>query len=152
MPAVPLTRSSASQRDLDKLGENHFVLQVPAVTIGAFSECTGLTFEREVLEYQEGGLNGFVHKLPGRTKYTNLVLKRGITDQDALQRWFWECQTKARLSEISVQLVDATGAPRRTWAFAGAFPVKWTGPKLSAGSDSPATEELEIAHQGLVRL
>src|SRR4051812_21516609 len=145
MSATPYTA-----RDIEKLGENHFVLEGLGLPIGASAECTGLAFEREILEYQEGGLNGFTHKLPGRTKYPNLVLKRGVTDQDALQRWFWDSQEHALERTITVKLVDTRGTVARTWAFANAFPVKWTGPKLVAGSDSPATEELEIAHQGLV--
>ena len=141
-----------SSRDLDKLGENHFILEIPGLAIGAFSELGGLSVERDVFEYTEGGLNDFVHKLPGRLKYPNLTFKRGITDQDALQRWFWESQTTAQLRDVTIKLVDPSGRVRRTWAFAQAFPVKWTGPKLAAGSDSAATEELEVAHQGMVRI
>ena len=139
-----------STRDLAKLGENHFVLEVPGLDIGAFGECTGLVVERDIFEYTEGGLNGFVHKLPGRLKYPNLVLKRGVTDQDALLKWFWDSQEAAQLKNVTVKLVDPAGAVRRTWAFAEAYPVKWTGPNLNAGSDNAATEQLEIAHQGLV--
>lgn len=142
----------ASVRDLDKLGENHFILEVPGLTIGAFSELSGLTVERDILEYTEGGLNDFVHKLPGRLKYPNLVLKRGITDQEALQQWFFDSQAKAQVKDVTIKLVDTTGEPKRVWAFSQAFPVKWTGPKLSAGSDSAATEELELAHQGITRI
>ena len=36
----------------------------------------------------------------------------------------------------------------RSWAFTDAFPVKWTGPALNAGSNDVATETLEIAHHG----
>lgn len=147
-----LNPGGADQRDLDKLGENHFVLEIPGLAIGAFSELSGLTVERDVLDYPEGGVNDFVHRLPGRLKYPNLVLKRGVTDQDALQSWFFDSQAKAQLRNITIKLVDPTGKPKRTWAFAQAFPVKWTGPKLNAGSDSPATEELEVAHQGMVRV
>lgn len=143
---------TSANRDLAKLGENHFILEVPGLAIGAFAEISGLTAERDVLEYQEGGINDFVHKLPGRLKYPNLVLKRGITDQDALQKWFFDSQAAAQLKTITVKLVHPPTTVARTWAFAHAFPVKWTGPKLSAGSDSAATEELEITHHGLVRI
>lgn len=142
----------SASRDLDKLGENHFILEIPGLAIGAFSELGGLTVERDILEYTEGGLNDFVHKLPGRLKYPNLTFKRGITDQDALQQWFWDSQTKAQLRDVTIKLVDPSGEVARTWAFAQAFPIKWVGPKLSAGSDSAATEELEVAHQGMVRI
>jgi phage tail-like protein len=144
--------TGTAHRDLNKLGENHFILEIPGLAIGAFSELGGLSVERELFEYAEGGVNAFVHKLPGRLKYPNLTFKRGITDQDALQRWFWESQTTAQLREVTIKLVDPTGALQRMWTFTGAFPVKWTGPKLAAGSDSAATEELEVAHQGLLRI
>ncbi len=137
--------------DLDKLGENHFILQVPGLAIGAFAELSGLTVERDVLEYAEGGVNDYVHRLPGRLKYPTLVLKRGITNQDALQRWFFDSQAAAQLRDITITLVDASGEGKRTWVFENAFPVKWVGPKLSAGSDAAATEELHVAHQGMQR-
>ena len=38
--------------------------------------------------------------------------------------------------------------PVRASAFAGAFPVKWQGPTMNAGSSNIATETLEIVHQG----
>lgn len=136
-------------RDLDKLGENHFILEIAGLAIGAFSEISGLSVERDVFEYTEGGLNDFVHKLPGRLKYPNLTLKRGITDQNALQQWFWQSQHEAQLRNVTVLLVTPSGGLARKWVFEDAFPVKWTGPKLAAGSDSAATEELEVAHRGL---
>ena len=43
-----------------------------------FQEVSGLSFEVETEELKEGGENRFVYKLPKRTKYPNLVLKRGL--------------------------------------------------------------------------
>ena len=142
--------STNSQRDMDKLGENHFILEITGLAIGAFREITGLQMEREILEYAEGGNNDVVHKLPGRVKYPNLVLKRGITDQDELMRWFWQAQTAPELKDVTVKLVDHATAVMRTWAFRQAYPIKWVGPNLNAGSDSAATEQLELVHGGMV--
>ncbi len=144
-----MATSASSRRDLDKLGENHFVLEISGLAIGAFREISGLQMEREILEYPEGGRNDVVHKLPGRVKYPNLVLKRGVTDQDELVRWFWNAQTGLDLKDVIVKLVDPSTAIMRTWAFRQAYPVKWIGPTLNAGSDSAATEQLELAHGGL---
>ena len=141
--------STNSQRDMDKLGENHFVLEITGLAIGAFREVTGLQMEREILEYPEGGNNDYVHKLPGRVKYPNLVLKRGITDQDELMRWFWQTQATPERKSVTVKLVDSTSKTMRAWAFDAAYPVKWVGPNLNAGSDSPATEQLELVHAGM---
>lgn len=142
--------TTAGERDLDKLGENHFVLKItPDVPIGAFREITGLQMEREVLEYPEGGNNDFVHKLLGRVKWPNLVLKRGVTNQDELMKWFWDTRDTPQPRLITVQLVDTAFTVMRTWAFKDAYPVKWIGPNLNAGSDSAATEQLEVVHAGL---
>ena len=141
-------------RDYEKLGENRFKIVVePKLEIGEFRECTGLSLEREILEYAEGGNNDFVHKLPGRLKFPNLVLKRGTTDQGQLLRWFWDTRSNPELRTVTVTLVDASGAEdARIWAFSGAYPIKWAGPNLNAGSDAAATETLEIAHGGLVHI
>jgi phage tail-like protein len=136
------------ERDFEKLGENHFVLKIKGIEIGAFREITGLQVEREILEYAEGGRNDFVYKLPGRLKHPNLVLKRGVTDQGELMEWFQKSQTTPVLHDVTVTLVDPALKPTRGWAFKQAYPVKWIGPNLNAGSDSPATEQLELAHFG----
>lgn len=141
--------STNSQRDIEKLGENHFILEITGLAIGAFREISGLQMEREILEYSEGGHNDFVHKLPGRVKYPNLVLKRGVTDQDELMKWFWQTQSTPERKDVTVKLVDPASNVMRTWAFKQAYPVKWVGPTLNAGSDSAATEQLELVHGGL---
>ena len=66
----------------------------PGLTIGEFRECTGLSVEREILEYAEAGNNDFVYKLPGRLKFPNLVLKRGITNQADLLKWFMDTRAE----------------------------------------------------------
>jgi phage tail-like protein len=141
-----------SGRDFEKLGENRFKVEIePKVQIGEFRECTGLAMEREILEYAEAGNNDFVYKLPGRLKFPLLVLKRGITDQDELLKWFWDSRAlpgSGQLATVTVTLVDTTGEKARVWAFENAYPVKWAGPNLNAGSDSAAGETLEIAHGG----
>ena len=53
----------------------------------------------------------------------------------------------AERKEITLTL--KTGDAERTWTFADAFPVRWTGPQIDANGSSIATETLEIAHTGL---
>ena len=73
------------------------------------------------LEYQEGGNNDFVHRLPGGLHYPNLVLSRGLTREDALLKWFYATHTQAERKEITLTLKTADA--ERTWTFADAFPV-----------------------------
>jgi phage tail-like protein len=133
-----------------------FLVEVDGDTVGRFTEVQGLEVSVEVEEIKEGGENFFVHKLPGRFTWPNLVLKRGITESNNLLAWmdkasaggFEAAGNKLERNTMAITLVSAAGVRLRAWNFEGAFPVNWTGPTFAASSDDPATEELEIAHHG----
>src|SRR3712207_4156910 len=107
-----------------------FQIKVPDYdTVGQFSECSGLEFRFEVMQYAEGGNNDSVYQLPGNLSYPNLVLTGGLTDQDKLQKWVWKTRTDPELKEVTLTWYDQmTDKPLRTWTFADAFPVAWSGP------------------------
>ena len=133
----------------DPVGELRFKVTLPGRDLGRFRECTGLAAEIEVKDYNEGGVNDRVHKLPTRMKYPNLVLKRGVTYEDALLKWLWQTQQKAERVNVTVELMGPDARPVRSWVFAEAFPIKWAGPNLNSTSNQVATETLEIVHAGL---
>jgi phage tail-like protein len=133
----------------DPVGELRFRVELPGIELGRFRECTGLAAEIECKDYNEGGVNDHVHKLPTRMKYPNLVLKRGVTYEDALLRWLWKTQRETQRVNVTVSLMGPGGKPVRSWVFQEAFPIKWTGPNLNASSNQVATEQLEIVHAGL---
>ena len=144
----PTTTSNGTAKLLNTV--NFFTLAAPGIDqIGMFMECHGLELSFEVLQYAEGGNNESVHQLPGRLTYPNLSLVRGMTDEKALYEWFNQTRTKAELKEITLTLQNAKKATIRSWTFADAFPVRWTGPSFAATSAGIATETLEIAHGGL---
>jgi phage tail-like protein len=153
-PSGPSNRGTSkggAARTPDPVGELHFKVSLGNVAgkeIGWFTECTGLAVEWEVYTYEEGGLNDHAHKFRGRAKHQNLVLKRGVTYEANLLAWFLMCQDHAERKDISVELLGPDGKTVRGWQFLAAFPVKWQGPALNAGSNNVASETLEIAHHG----
>jgi phage tail-like protein len=141
-----VTKGSSSP---DPVAELRFKVELPGLSIGRFRECTGISVEVEVKDYMEGGSNEFVHKLPTRIKYPNVVLKRGVTHEDALLKWFWESRFTVQRRDMTISLLGPGAKLVRTWAFLNAYPVKWTGPNMNAGSNQIATETLEVVHNGL---
>ena len=141
-----VTKGSAQP---DPVAELRFLVSLPGISIGRFRECTGIGVEIETKEYMEGGSNEFVHKLPTRVKYQNIVLKRGVTHEDALLKWFWDSRNSVQRKEMTISLLGPGTKTVRTWAFLNAYPVKWTGPNLNASSNQIATESLEVVHNGL---
>ena len=127
-----------------------FKVEIPDTTIGVFARCEGLRVEYEVLEYAEGGENGYVHKLRGATRYANLVLSRGVTSDSGLLDWMFKFQELGERPTVTVSLLDERSDVVRSWGFSCAFPVRWEGPTLSDATEV-ATEVLEIGHTGLVR-
>jgi len=129
----------------------NFLVEIDGITVGAFAEVTGLSSETEVIEYRTGSdkLNS-VRKLPGLTKYSNIVLKRGVT-QDA-QLWNWRKaieQGTADRRNGSIVLLDEARTPILRWHFSNGWVSKFTGPDLNAEANEVAIETIEIAHEGL---
>jgi phage tail-like protein len=116
---------------------------------------SGLSVAIDVEELAEGGQNAYTHKLLGRMKWPNIVLKRGLIDSDALFSWILQFSGDgfAKTNKITeetgaISVLNAKGKPFRTWNLSGVKPVKWTGPRLAASSRDLAIEELEVCHSG----
>lgn len=143
-------------RTVDPPFVGRFVFMVDTMTIGAFTEVSGLSVQIDVEDLAEGGQNQYTHKLPGRMKWPNLVLKRGITDSDNLFQWFQKSSGEGFTAQKNLikplngalKLLDSAGRDVRVWRFTGAYPVKWTGPRFAASSRDLAVEELEVCHRG----
>jgi phage tail-like protein len=127
------------------------------IELGRFSEISGLQIDVQVEEYTEGGENGFVHKLPGRMTWPNLVLKRGVTKEDVFMNWLQDYvgdgmaarSGKSKRTTLAVTLLGPDGVTRlRKWNVVDAMPVRWTGPSFASDATGAALEELEIAHHG----
>src|SRR5215217_6630242 len=52
-----------------------------------FQSVSGLSVEYDSETFKEGGENRFEHKLPVRTKYPDLSLKRGMLTDSKLIKW-----------------------------------------------------------------
>jgi phage tail-like protein len=138
----------------------HFYVEMKSVTEAVFTECTGIQIETEVYEHKEGGVNSHVHRLPGRSKMSNITLKRGMarlttttTGPWDTNLWKWYCEIlngNIVRHNFSIVVVDPN-VPEPAiarWNVFNAFPVKWIGPTLKTGDSAIAIETLELAHQG----
>ncbi len=129
----------------------NFRVEIDGIDVGSFTEVSGLDSETDVIEYRTGDMrmNSSV-KLPGLTKYPNIVLKRGMTKDLSLWQWrkaVVNGQTDRRNGVII--LMDESRADVLRWQFRNGWPAKWEGPDLDASSSEVAIETLEIAHEGL---
>ena len=125
-----------------------FHVEIDGIEVAGFKECSPITIETEVYEYPVGGENSYVLKLPGRTKYSNITLKRGIDPGQDLFQWFEKGLDGNPVPRKNISIVfysNALGDVVRRWDLIGAYPVKWVGPDMKAEVGAVAVETLEFA-------
>ncbi len=121
-----------------------------------FQSVTGLSVDMQTETLKEGGENRFEHTLPVRTKYSPLVLKRGLVKDSKMVKWYMDAilNFDIRPMNLLVNLlhVQPSGgtqparqpAPLMTWKVIGAWPKKWSISDFNAEQNSLAIESLEL--------
>jgi len=128
---------------------NHFYVEMsPDSTIVAcFTECSGLSAKVNFETYFEGGNNDQQKIFLGHASFSEITLKRGVTDD--LSFWTWFTATTSRRRNIRILLFNQAGETRQCWSLIGAVPVSWQAPSLQADGSNVAIEELTLAIEGM---
>jgi phage tail-like protein len=146
----------SNQRESDPLIAYQFGIEVGGMVTGYFSEISGINSESDVIEHKvsyEG--KDFVQKMPGRLKWGDVTLKRGITDN--LQVWEWrmlveEGKMNEARKNCSILLFDRAMEVAARWDFVNAWPSKVSGPDIKADGNEYGIEEMIIVHEGMTRV
>lgn len=128
-----------------------FRIEIDGIITAAFLSVSGIDVDVTPSDYRNGNdKTSNSRKLPGEAKFSNLILRRGITKD--LSLWQWMQQTFAgqlTRKNMAIVLLNDAGEDALRFTFVNAWPVKWTGPSLNAESNDVAIETLEITHEGL---
>ena len=137
---------------VDPYANFNFLVEIDGITRAAFQEVSGFDSAIDVIEHREGGANTTPAKLPGMTRYTNITLKWGLTDDPELYDWHRRTiGGDVERKDGSIIVLDRQGTEVVRWNFLSAWPAKWTGATLSAEGNDIAIETLELAHEGVER-
>lgn len=118
----------------------------------AFQEVSGIEVSSDVETISEAGLNEYSHRVPKKTQYNNLVLKRGLyADDSTMQDWVTSTLQEGLLmfvqpKNILVTLMDENGDKVMAWNFVNAYPVKWSASGLSSMENAVVVENIELAY------
>src|SRR5512132_1704807 len=143
--------SGAPARNDDlRLSSLQVVITFDGMPTGYFRSVSGLSMEIDVVEFREGGENGAVHKIPGRVKYPNIVLKQGFIGASELQKWAFRIAAgQFEHKNGTIVISDLQQHVVATYTITNAWPAKWEGPDFDATKNELAIETIEIAHEGL---
>ena len=129
----------------------NFIVEIEGVSSAQFAEVTVPEAEITVVEYREGGdKTSATRKLPGRLRYGNVVLKRGVSGDLALVDWFRAIAAgDFQPRNVSIVLLDAERQPVIRWNVREAWPTKYDVSDLNGKSNEVVIETLELAHEGI---
>ncbi len=152
---MPIANEAAKRED--PLVSFHFMIDIQGQITGYFSEVNGLGSESEVIEQKvvtEKGVE-IVKKIPGRLKWGDITLKRGITSN--LDMWAWRQKVEeGKINDArkngSIVMFDQALAEKARWNFVNGWPSKITGPVPKSDSNEIGIEELTITHEMIKRV
>ncbi|OAB78816.1 phage tail protein [Cochleicola gelatinilyticus] len=130
----------------------HFMVEFTGISSQAtdtqFQSVSGLSVDIETEEFAEGGENRFKHKFPVRTKFPNLVLKRGLVIDSEVIQWCRDAIESFQFepTDLTVKLLNEEHDPLMTWNVVHAYPVKWTVEDFNAEENKLAVETIELAY------
>ncbi|MBK7936677.1 MAG: phage tail protein [Lewinellaceae bacterium] len=121
----------------------------PSKNDARFQSVSGLSVTCDIETHKEGGENRFEHKLPGRTKYADLTLKRGMFTDSVVTRW---CQAALTTriyvpADIVIILMNEKSEPLRVWNVFWAFPKRWEFSELKSDENTIMVETLELSYR-----
>lgn len=157
MPANPyLSKRDASYEEDPLLGFN-FKLDLGGKVVGFFTECSGIGSEHDIIEHKvvDDAGHEIVRKIPGRLKWGDVTLKRGITSDMTI--WDWRDKVvlgnmkDARQTCSVIMLSRDYTTEVAAWTFENAWPSKVSGPSLKSDSNEFGVEEVTIVHEGMSR-
>jgi phage tail-like protein len=137
-------------------GNQHFRIDLGDGAEGPaadFSQVVLPDISVDVIEYRTGNSKeSGTHKLPGPTRYNNVILRRGVIGSLNLYNWINEVRNgdlnAKRTVTINLISEDMT-AIVLTWKLLRAWPVKYSFEDLNAKGTDVAIEELVLAYERL---
>ncbi len=135
----------ANSRSFDHRYSGRFRIEIEGVTQGAFAACDGLEARIDVVEFADGS-DLIARKRPGRARYSNVVLKRGVVGSHELWNWFKTAvDGKVERRSGSIILLNDAAEEVLRYNFFEGWPCRWKSLVLEANSAGALVEELELA-------
>ncbi|MFT6392324.1 MAG: phage tail-like protein, partial [Ilumatobacter sp.] len=129
---------------------SYFGLEVDGINLGFFTACSGLSSELEVATQKGVTPKGasIEVKQPGRQSFSEVTLKRGVTADLELNKWFDETVDAAQ--EVTYKSASIVCMSRdmsteiARFNLEDAFPSKLSMSDLDTGSSEAMVEDMTI--------
>ena len=115
-----------------------------------FQSVGGLSVQMQTETLKEGGENRFEHIMPVRTKYNDLVLKRGMLNTDSpVTKWIQEALDNFQFAPKNLTVFlygEDRSQPLLVWKVTHAWPKSWKVDDLNAEQGKVLIETIELTY------
>jgi phage tail-like protein len=132
----------------DFVRKGGFRLELEGASLGSFASLEGPGVSIEILEFREGGdPNAIPRKLPGRTTFANVTLKRGYVNQSVFEAWIGQVREGAPgfRKNLSLVILDRDGAEAARYNLFNCWPASWQVSTLDGKGTDVVIEEVVLA-------
>ncbi|MAZ73786.1 MAG: hypothetical protein CMC70_11650 [Flavobacteriaceae bacterium] len=115
----------------------------------SFQEVSGLKLELGIAELQEDRDTNFIHAVPTKPTYSNLILKRCLEPNPALNSWCKDAFENFNVDPKNIR-ISVLGTARTalvSWEVQGVYPISWELVKMDHSSNEPAIETMELKYR-----
>jgi len=136
----------------DPIRNFRFRVEMDGITDAGFTEASGFDSTTDVIEYREGKDPAHVRKLPGLTKYGDITLKYGLTEDTRLFDWRQQI-IDGDISRRTVYVIalDEQGTERARWQCDNAWPSKLDPADFNAKGNDVAINTLTLTCEEVKR-
>ena len=130
-----------------------FGLEIDGVAVRAIHEVSGLMTAPDVAELEPTTRQtaSSEKRVPGRAKWGEITLTRGLTADASFAKWFNTARSSAKVAERkrgAIVVYDYEGQPVVTYSIINMWPKKYVL-NLKAGESSVLTETLVVSYEAL---
>lgn len=132
-----------------------FTVQCKGLEVAGFSEVSAPDMTVDIIKYREGSFpTPDYTKQPGLFEYSNITLKRGLTNSMHFFNWLSDIRNgKIERQDLTINMIGDNGKdPVATWVVERAWPYKYSGTDFNASSGTEvAIETVELACESVKR-
>ena len=136
----------------DPIRNFRFRVELDGITDAGFTEASGFDSTTDVIEYREGKDAAHVRKLPGLTKFGDITLKYGLTEDTRLFDWRQEIiDGDITRKTVYIIALDEQGNEKARWQCDNAWPSKLDPADFNAKGNDVAINTLTITCEEVKR-
>lgn len=152
-----MSKNGKITHELNYVTANRFYVEIESQITASFSECDGLGVQIKKETLLEGGVNEQQRILLGPAEFSDVTLRRGLSDDPVFWNWISPLLSQRTANQalqkhrrnVNILVFNQAGETMQCWTLIGAVPVAWKSPGLQADSSSMAIEELSLAYEGV---